>query len=407
MSSAALLPDSCNDLQGSDDDDDVPSSEFKTSRFVVCSFWLLGLLNNSSWVIMIASAKSISTGGVALVFLADTLPGLCVKATSPFWFDLVGYRARFVWATGFMAAAFCLVGFGGSLQAELAGVSLCSAQSALGEASLLALASRFPKRGSDAVAAWSSGTGFAGVFGYAWVAAFTFLLGRVGTQLIALMTLPVAYAIAASSLVANGPTADKDAEPVAVIMSFQDRVAFGVSLWPVTGTIFTVYFAEYAMQSGVWAAMGFPVHSNKARYAFYELGNSLYQAGVLVSRSSALFFNRVDLQTLWGFSLAQSVCLLFFALDATYRFWYDPSVYPLCFVVGLFGGAVYVFGFRHLSASVPPHLAELAMTCGAFAADAGIILSDLLGLFLQSCIYEHNRIRGATFRHIPFCAPAS
>ena len=55
------------------------------------AFWLLGLLNNASFVIMIASAKSIASGGVGFVYLADTLPGFALKASAPFWFERVSY----------------------------------------------------------------------------------------------------------------------------------------------------------------------------------------------------------------------------------------------------------------------------------------------------------------------------
>lgn len=34
---------------------------------IVWSFWLLGLLNNAPWVLMLACATNISSGGVALV----------------------------------------------------------------------------------------------------------------------------------------------------------------------------------------------------------------------------------------------------------------------------------------------------------------------------------------------------
>jgi len=267
----------------------------------------------------------------------------------------------------------------------------------MGEASLLALSSRYPRRGADAVAAWSSGTGFAGVFGYAWVVAFGATLGDIGTQAVALAVLPPAFAVAAFSLAAADLKKDT---PVRVALSSSQRVRFGLSLWPVTGAIFAVYFAEYAMQSGVWAAMGFPVHSKSARDSFYELANWLYQAGVLCSRSSGWLLSHLSRRTLWACALTQAALLVFFALDAANRFWYDPSVYPLCFVVGLFGGAVYVFGFRALAASAPPDLAEIAMTCGACAADSGILLSNIIGLLLQSCLYDRNHVRGATVHHL-------
>lgn len=362
-------------------------------------FWVLGLLNNSSYVIMIASAKSIESGGVGIVYLAGICPGLIVKATGPFWFDFVGYKLRLMVATILMALSFALVGFGRhSLVAQLFGVAACSAQSALGEASLLALSSRYV--GSKAVAAWSSGTGFAGVFGYAWVV----LLASFSPQLVALVVLPPAYGIAALGLL-GGMSDDKTFFPKEVSMPFWERVRFGWRLWPTTGSIFFVYFSEYAMQSGVWAAMGFPVSEKSARDTFYEYSNWLYQVGVLCSRSSGLLDVSLRQRTLWLFAFLQAGLLVFFASDAAFHFWYDSSIYPLCFVVGLLGGAVYVFGFRNLSRAVPENYSEIAMACGAFSADAGILLSNVIGLFLQSCLYETNRVSdGKALVSLGFCS---
>ena len=87
---------------------------------------------------------------------------------------------------------------------------------------------------------------------------------------------------------------------------------------------------------------------------------------------------------------------MFRAVDAADHFWYDRSVLALCFVVGLFGGAVYVHGFRALAARGDDATAELAMPVGAAAADAGTLASNVVGLFLQACLYDANRIGGAT-----------
>ena len=51
-------------------------------------------------------------------------------------------------------------------------------QGGLGEASCLALTSYYS--GRQVITAWSSGTGFAGVFGYTWVAALHVLGGWAG-----------------------------------------------------------------------------------------------------------------------------------------------------------------------------------------------------------------------------------
>ena len=60
-----------------------------------------------------------------------------------------------------------LVGCGRGLAPQLLGVCLSSMQSALGGATFLSLAARFESKW--ALTMWSSGTGFAGVFGYGYV----------------------------------------------------------------------------------------------------------------------------------------------------------------------------------------------------------------------------------------------
>jgi len=165
------------------------------TKLAIQSFWLLGLLNNAPWVLMLACATNISSGGVALVFLANQTPGLLTKLSAPFWFHKVSYRKRIKMASVAMALACCLVGFGGlyndeimssenddnpsdgnndnttttthyaraqrGLMLELLGVSFTSFQCSLGEASLLALAGKFdgallPRQGSSSSVSSSS-----------------------------------------------------------------------------------------------------------------------------------------------------------------------------------------------------------------------------------------------------------
>ena len=132
---------------------------------------------------------------------------------------------------------------------------------------------------------------------------------------------------------------DEDLSVAAAVMTIQQRLASTLSLWPYMVPLFVVYFAEYAMQSGVWAAMGFPITSENARDDFYEYSNWMYQAGVLVSRSSGTVW-KADMSALWAMPVLQMGLLLFFLLNAYYQLWYDWSILTLCFVVGLFGGAV-------------------------------------------------------------------
>jgi CLN3 protein len=80
----------------------------------------------------------------------------------------------------------------------------------------------------------------------------------------------------------NPPTNPKEME----ITDMNGWQCFGlvVSLWPYTLPLFTVYVAEYAVQSGTWTTIGFPVSdAESTRDAFFEYSNWMYQTGVFLS----------------------------------------------------------------------------------------------------------------------------
>ena len=149
----------------------------KRRRRHVIAFFLLGLLNNACYVIMIAGAPSVSSGSVGLVFLCAVVPGILAKASAPYWFHLVSYSLRILVASVLMALSFTLVAMGSLKSIQLLGVVCAALQSSLGEASCLAMSSLFGGETSRLITFWSSGTGFAGIFGYAWVALFHVHMG--------------------------------------------------------------------------------------------------------------------------------------------------------------------------------------------------------------------------------------
>jgi battenin len=165
-------------------------------------FWVLGLLNNASYVIMLASAKSISEGGTALVFIANIIPSVTIKLSAPYWFDKVSYDTRIRAGAILMASSFLTVGFFQGSDAEyplyfqLLGVSLISAQVGMGEASLLALAgaSDASRSQPECVSAFASGTGLAGFLGYMFVYAFnSFMDVGMRATMLSAVSLAVAY----------------------------------------------------------------------------------------------------------------------------------------------------------------------------------------------------------------------
>ena len=370
-------------------------------------FWLSGLLNNSSYVIMIAGAKDLDSSMVGLIFFCGVAPSFTVKLTGPYWFHFFSYRVRVIMSSLIMAASFLLVGFGHKHEnagAILTGVCLASVQSGMGEASFLALCSYYDPS-STALTAWSSGTGFAGIFGYAWVVFFTYGLDVYfsTTAFVACVLLPPAFWLtfecilrsprpeAAGELVGdevvksiNVPTrsplsadwgnyrsegdetgiANTDGDSVVrgassmrmqispalannhafrerhhsdisgvqkaamskttSAFTMRERFDLTLKLWPYMIPLAVVYFAEYALQAGVWAAMGFPVEDQEARQQFYEFSNWTYQAGVVIARSSGKLWapNRLRLWLIPGIQL---IFLGFSVINAYYQLWCVPS----------------------------------------------------------------------------------
>jgi len=446
---------------------------------------------------MLAVATNISSGGVALVFIANQVPGLLVKLSVPLWFHIVSYRTRMVMASVSMAIALLLVGIGGKfrdhgqnndnqdndgsgqslgLALELFGISFISFQGALGEATLLALSGRFdslilPKlddsyRAVDdadehfseqdaqssgdvepsiqrrCITAFSSGTGLAGIAGYAYKSLFADLigLGLSGTvwsaivfALVYWLKFRCLYRVEEKWAVSNESTSEvagdnritasessylaDDAVDIDEAFSAegpkgnvslpletahqrgQDPTGFGrfkllLSLWMYTVPLFTVYAAEYVLQAGVWPAIGFPVTDSKARAEFYHFANWTYQGGVYISRSSGNLWV-ASMRALWIMPILQIVNLYFFLMVSIHHFWYDYGLLALCFFAGLLGGSVYVQGFSRINADMPPHQKESAVASAGVADSLGIFVADVVSLFVQSCIYKRNEIGGA------------
>ena len=468
----------------------------------VISFWMLGILNNMPYVVMIAGAKSISEGGTALVFVSNVLPSLCVKLSAPYWFDKVSYSKRISIASFLMSSSFLTVALFGYLESkhryyediseggfnfnvfmQLVGVGLCSAQGGLGEASLLALSGRVDniissQRSGDVsddsqndtvderqpqiqmeysnsdrkslnIAAFSSGTGLAGVCGFLYIFIATKVIHMtLPKTLFMSLIFPIAYwkvyetklakytepgAIVVnmneSSESSRDESGNNEMHPLSIEevsdsfldnpapstdecsldsndeydsnsnnsisqMSISERISFTISLWKYMVPLFVVYASEYAMQSGIWTAIGFPVESARARNSFYVASNWIYQLGVFLSRSSGAFFT-APMWLLWLMPLLQTVNLIFFYFVAVYKILYNYVLLLPAFFVGLLGGAVYVSGYQRINKDMPLSLREIALSTSSLADSCGILLADVSGLFIQACIYQHHEIDGA------------
>lgn len=401
----------------------------------IVGFFFAGLLNNMTFVIMIAGAKNIAPSLVGVVFACNIVPSFLVKMSGPYWFHYFPYKIRVLIAAILFALSFIVVSLG--LMADevglmLFGVTIGSAASGFGESSFLALTAFYDSR--VVLTAWSSGTGFAGILGYGWVIVFTAGFGASFklTLLVALI-LPLMYylnfilvlkpssitdgskqqtqALLDDSQTSNSsisspvsPSRSTELFPQSKTedgqvnialetskMSMKERFTTILSLWPFIIPLILVYFAEYAMQSGVWAAMGFPIDSENARKEFYEFANWTYQGGVLISRSSGLIW-KADMKAIWLMPILQCVLLVFFIINAYHEWWYDWSILVLCLVAGLFGGAVYVGGFSLIAEKVPTQIKEFSLSAASLGSDIGIACATIAGIFIQRAIYDYHNI---------------
>ncbi|KAG7387761.1 G1/S-specific cyclin cln3 [Phytophthora boehmeriae] len=402
----------------------------------LAAFWALGFINNIGYVIMIAGAQEIAAGGVGLVYFFDIFPALLVKVSGPYWFHLVSYRQRTIVGAVWMLLSFLVVAGGRhSLALQLLGVAFSGLQSGMMEASFLAMSS-FYRSPVQCLTCWSSGTGLAGVGGYAWVAILHIYGGlSFRTTLELASVFPLLYALvflfvldtsrlpsprycnyvaipetsqdAALAVVENAKNQLKHKKKEAELedtrgdihdasaLGFRDKMKFIMTLGPYIVPLTTVYFAEYAMQTGVWSAIGFPVESAEARASFYSSAGLAYQAGVFISRSSGVLFQATR-PILYLMPVLQVVLLGFFTLVAATHFWYNWGLLFVCFVVGLLGGGVYVNAYTLLSKEIPASHVELALAAVSVGDTVGVMFADCAGLFLQGCLYSINRLPGAS-----------
>eukprot|EP00171_Calliarthron_tuberculosum_P014779 IDg14779t1 len=159
-----------------------------TDRNLV-GFWLLGLVNNISFVAFLAAAEDLLTGLAGVILLCTILPGLITRLTLPFWLHHMPYDVLVCTVAASVSGSMVIVALSQSITAKLVCLIIYSFLGALGEMTFLALSTFYPE---SCIGAWSSGTGMAGIAG----AGAYFLLRQTlhfsaTTSLLALAVLPL------------------------------------------------------------------------------------------------------------------------------------------------------------------------------------------------------------------------
>nr|KAF6489088.1 CLN3 lysosomal/endosomal transmembrane protein, battenin [Molossus molossus] len=296
-------------------------------------FWLLGLCNNFSYVVMLSAAHDIlshkrasgnqshvdpdpvptphnnssrfdcNSVSTAAVLLADILPTLVIKLLAPLGLHLLPYSPRVLISGVCASGSFILVAFSHSVWTSLCGVVLASISSGLGEVTFLSLTAFYPRA---VISWWSSGTGGAGLLG-----ALSYLgLTQIGLSpqhtLLSMLGIPAlllaSYFFLLTSPEPQDPGGEEEAERAArqplmsseapewkpdarSSLTLQEKwTVFKGLLWYIVPLVL-VYFAEYFINQGLFELLFFrnTSLSHAQQYRWYQM---LYQAGVFASRSS-------------------------------------------------------------------------------------------------------------------------
>ncbi|KAM9393157.1 battenin isoform 2-T2 [Pholidichthys leucotaenia] len=358
----------------------------------------------------IYDCNPVTTGAV---LLADILPTLVIKMFAPFVIHKVPYGARVLFCAITAAASLLLVSFSSAVWMSILGVVFTSISAGLGELSFLSLTVFFRR---DVLGGWGSGTGGAGLAG----AILYSGLVQVGLSpqiaLRIMLVIPVLMLVSYFILLVPPPSfpqwsRSSDRDYVAVRsedrrrlldgseeeqeqersafedgttgpLSLKEKCQIIKSLLKFVIPLGLVYFAEYFINQGLMELLFFHniFLSHAAQYRWYQ---TLYQAGVLISRSSLCCFK---IRRLWVLSLLQVLNAVFLLFSVGYRFL--PNVWIVFAIIlfeGLLGGAAYVNTFYFISEEMKERDREFAMAAASVGDSLGIAVAG----FVSFPVHNH------------------
>ena len=400
-----------------------------------------GLINNVLYVIILSATLDLVGPNVpkGVVLLADVIPSFLTKLCAPYFIHAVPYSVRILVFVCLSAMGMLLIALspgytdGGTITTKMAGVILASLSSGGGELSFLGLVHYY---GPFSLAAWSSGTGGAGLIGAGAYALATTQLGfSVRSTLLASAFLPAIMLISFFLILPLGPLRLVPPEPasndrhsdeeddlsheqreglLSDSSSFKPSTtsATDTSAWakfkhnlsrsrslffPFMLPLLLVYIAEYTINQGVAPTLLFPLdHSPFKHYrAFYPTYNAIYQAGVFISRSSTPFFRIHNLYFPSFLQIANLVLLTAHALVA-----FLPSVYIVFIIMfweGLLGGLVYVNTFAEISDTVPQADREFSLSATTVSDSGGICVAGFISMAFEVWLCDWQVSRGRDY----------
>lgn len=403
----------------------LDSSEGKHDEVLFSiSFFLFGLLNNVLYVIIISAALDLVPSEVppGIILLADITPSLIVKIGWPYLVrGEIRYEKRVLSCSVISFVGMMVIVIFPGVTMRLIGISLASFSSGLGEMTFLQLSTTFINK--TGVSWFASGTGAAGVVGAGWWWTLRNMGVKIGLGLSSV--LPICLSLVYffllpfslkerldedSQVTTNGYTAlNNDEDELNVSkhlktssLTFRDKLRLARPLFlPFMLPLFTVYFAEYTINTGIAPTLLYSVptpdhhgvfshiiKSLKDYYPFYQL---TYQIFVFFSRSSIaiLRFPPMPKSLISLPSLIQVFIFSIILLESSHQILSNlvtsEFIYTVIFALisleGICGGLAYVSAFYWLS--LEDDHKEFKIGCVGFADTIGILCASLFSSWLE------------------------
>ena len=376
------------------------------------AFWIIGLINNFHYCLVLSAASNIAESFhlksyIALVSWSNVMGGLVVRMLNAFVFDAMPYKRRYI-IMGIqtllglvlvMVSPYCGSNDTAKFAIALVGVLNVGNGSSWGESVTLGYIERFPSR---FVGAWSSGTGMSGVIATVFYMAMR-AASLSNTTIFGISAVLVGLYWGAFYFILITPSANDDEVPknnwtnlswvepelvaqtdperqglVNSVRELEDPTVSAVDTPPVRWwktprmrfilevhnlaffnnvNLALVYIFEYAIQ--FVTPFCFPCYA--AHSDNFLLSNSFvitqfcYQCGVLISRSSLAC---VRIRKVWVLTILQLVNVVFWFTQAKVLFLSSDEeskevgmavgLFLLMVFVGLMGGASYVNVFYNI-----------------------------------------------------------
>eukprot|EP00656_Telonema_subtile_P014982 TRINITY_DN17768_c0_g1_i1.p1 TRINITY_DN17768_c0_g1~~TRINITY_DN17768_c0_g1_i1.p1 ORF type:complete len:410 (-),score=104.71 TRINITY_DN17768_c0_g1_i1:35-1264(-) len=345
------------------------------------AFFLCGMLNQFSYTVMLAAAKSmLGELPLSLALLADDAPACCMQYLAPRIPVPFKHRIRLVAAcTG---AAFLLCAWSSSAVLRLLGIGLCSLAFGVGESALLNKAAELPE---DAVASFSAGSGFSGILGTASYMMLTSMLAPWST-LTLLAPLPGLLLLrAAEALPPCAPSVQKKDDDRSAAAAPKRAVSDGTIVRLYFAPLFFVYFFTFSLNHALLPHLVVhfapPIDQAYVHYFF------VYHIGVCAGRCACRWLQvpvlvLVKVQgILWCGVLVHEAHVRVGWLDLSLS-GYNECLIIMC-VLGFCIGLAYGCTFSALQREIPGASKARATAIVSMATTTGPIAAGVVGVLLE------------------------